>query len=154
MRPTAGEWYIGIELGNRWTQVSCYHQNLAEPETISTVTGTELYQIPTAICKRRSTGKWCFGEEASRMAESGEGVYVDYLLDKALKREKVFLDREYRAEDLLLVFLKKVLRIALPAKGIEVVIKCVFSIKARHTATIPVPGTRHMHKSSPCGPGS
>lgn len=129
MRPTAGEWYIGIELGNSWTQVSCYHQNLAEPETISTVTGTELYQIPTAICKRKSTGKWCFGEEASRMAESGEGVYVEYLLDKALKKEKVFLDREYQARDLLLVFLKKVLRIALPSKGVEVVTKCVFSLR-------------------------
>lgn len=129
MRPTAGEWYIGIELGNRWTQVSCYHENMMEPETRSTVAGTELYRIPTAICKRKLTGKWCFGEEASRMAETGEGIYVDYLLNRALKQEKVLMDKEYQAEDLLLVFLRKVLRIALPAKGTEAVSKCVFSVK-------------------------
>ena len=66
MRPEASEWYIGMELGNEWTQVSRYHRNLPEPETISTIVGTELYQIPTAICKRKATGKWCLGEEASR----------------------------------------------------------------------------------------
>ena len=129
MKPAAGEWYIGIELGNRWTQVSCYHQGMTEPETRSTVAGTELYRIPTAICKRKLTGKWCFGEEASRLAETGEGMYAEYLLHKALKRETVFLDKEYQAEDLLFVFLRKALRIALPAKGAGAVKRCVFSIK-------------------------
>ena len=129
MKPAAGEWYIGIELGNRWTQVSCYHQGMTEPETRSTVAGTELYRIPTAICKRKLTGKWCFGEEASRLAETGEGMYAEYLLHKALKRETVFLDKEYQAEDLLFVFLRKALRIALPAKGASAVKRCVFSIK-------------------------
>lgn len=129
MRPEASEWYIGMELGNEWTQVSRYHRNLPEPETISTIVGTELYQIPTAICKRKATGKWCLGEEASRAAEAGEGAYVDYLLEKALKRESVFLDREYLAEDLLLVFLRKVFRMVLPPQGAEGVEKCVFSIE-------------------------
>ena len=126
MRPAAGEWYIGIELGDRWTQVSCYHPNVAEPETRSTVAGTEIFQIPTAICKRKATGKWCFGEEASRMAETGEGIYIDYLLGRALRKEVILLDKEYDSVDLMLVFLKKVLRIALPAKGVEAVTKCIF----------------------------
>ncbi len=129
MRPAAGEWYIGIELGDRWTQVSCYHPNVAEPETRSTVAGTEIFQIPTAICKRKATGKWCFGEEASRMAETGEGIYIDYLLGRALRKEVILLDKEYDSVDLMLVFLKKVLRIALPAKGVEAVTKCIFSIQ-------------------------
>jgi len=129
MKPAAGEWYIGIDAGSRWTQISCYHGNLTEPETRSTVAGTELYRIPTAICKRRISGKWCFGEEASRMAETGEGIYVDDLLNRALKKETILLDKEYQAEDLLLVFFRKVLRIALPAKGVEAVTRCVFSIK-------------------------
>ncbi|MCI8483631.1 MAG: hypothetical protein HFH41_04740 [Lachnospiraceae bacterium] len=128
MKPASGEWYIGIELGSKWTQISAYHGKMTEPETKSTVTGAELYRIPTAICKRKLTGKWCFGEEASRIAESKEGIYVDYLLDRALKGETVRMDKDYQAEDLLLVFLRKVLRIALPAKGVEGVTKCVFSI--------------------------
>lgn len=128
MKPAAGEWYIGIEIGNRWTQVSCYHQNLTEPETRGTVAGTELYRIPTAVCKHRRTGKWCFGEEASRLAESGEGIYIDYLLNRALEQEMVFLGKEYEAEELLQVFLRKVMWLALPAKGVGAVTKCVFSV--------------------------
>ncbi len=129
MRPADGEWYVGIELGGRWTQVSCYHGGLPEPETKSTVAGTDLYRIPTAICKRRVTGQWCFGEEASRMAETGEGLYADYLLDKAQKGETVFLGKEYQAEDLLMVFLRKTLHLALPAGGAKAVTKCVFSVE-------------------------
>lgn len=63
MRPTKEEWYIGIEAGRQWTQVSCYHAGTAEPETKSTLAGSELYQIPTAICKRKQGGQWCIGEE-------------------------------------------------------------------------------------------
>lgn len=129
MRPEGDEWYIGVELGNQYTLISRYHRNLPEPETISTIMGTELYQIPTAICKRKATGKWCFGEEASRVAEEGEGAYVDYLLEKALRGETVLLDREYQAGDLLLVFLRKVFRMALPPQGAEAVEKCVFSME-------------------------
>lgn len=129
MKPAEGEWYIGIETDSRWTQVSCYHRNLAEPETKSTVAGTELYRIPTAICKRKLTGQWCFGEEATRLAKRGEGFYVDNLLNRALQQEAVQLDKEYQAEDLFLVFLRKVLRIALPARGTEAVTKCVFSLE-------------------------
>lgn len=129
MKPAEKEWYIGIETDSKWTQVSCYHRNLAEPETKSTVAGTELYRIPTAICKRKLTGQWCFGEEAGRLAKNGEGIYVDNLLNRALRQETVMLDKEYQAMDLLLVFLRKVLRIALPARGTEAVTRCVFSLE-------------------------
>ena len=39
------------------------------------------------------------------------------------------LDRAYEAEDLLSVFFRKLLRLALPAKGIQAVTKCVFSLE-------------------------
>ena len=129
MKPAENEWYIGIELGSRWTQVSCYHRNLKEPETKSTIAGAGIYRIPTAICKRKSTGQWCFGEEASRLAESGEGLYADYLLERSLKQDTVFLGKDYQAVDLLMVFLRKVLRMALPAEGAEAVTKCVFTVE-------------------------
>ena len=129
MRPAGREWYIGIDLGIRWTQVSCYHPGLPEPETKSTAAGEGMYRIPTALCKSRRTGQWCFGEEASRMAESGEGGYVDYLLPRALKQETVLLEQEYLAEDLLQIFLWKAVRMALPEQGIKAVTKCVFTVK-------------------------
>ena len=110
MRPLGGEWYIGIDLGVRWTQVSCYYPGLPEPETKSTVAGKEMYRIPTALCRQKKTGRWCFGEEAGRLAESGEGYYAADLLKRAFQKETVTLDREYAAEDLLGVFFRKLLR--------------------------------------------
>lgn len=129
MRPTKKEWYIGIEAGRQWTQISCYHAGVPEPETKSTLAGTELYQIPTAICKRKQSGQWCFGEEGRRLAETGEGYYVADLLKRAFQKEIVTLDREYAAEELLGVFFRKLLRLALPAEGIGAVTKCVFSLE-------------------------
>ncbi len=129
MRLAGGEWYIGIDMGIRWTQVSCYHPGLPEPETKSAVAGEEAYRIPTALCRCKKTGRWCFGEEASRLAESGEGGYVDYLLPRALKQETVLLDQEYLAEDLLQIFLWRVIRMALPEQGIKAVTKCVLALK-------------------------
>ncbi len=129
MRPTKNEWYIGIEAGRQWTQISCYHAGLAEPETKSTLAGSELYQIPTAICKRKHSGQWCFGEEGRRLAQSGEGYYAADLLSRAFRKETVTLDREYTAEDLLGVFFRKLLRLALPAEGTAAVTKCVFSME-------------------------
>ena len=110
MRPLGGEWYIGIDLGVRWTQVSCYYPGLPEPETKSTVAGKEMYRIPTALCRQKKTGRWCFGEEAGRLAESGEGMYADYLLSRAEKGEAILLDQEYQAGSLLQIFLWKVIQ--------------------------------------------
>ncbi|MEY8516958.1 DUF5716 family protein [Lachnospiraceae bacterium 29-84] len=130
MRPSGGEWYIGIEIGNRWTQVSCYYPGLEEPEAKSTVAGTEIYRIPTALCRHKKTGIWHFGEEANRLAEVGEGVYVDYLMARALKQEEILLDQEYRAVDLFQIFLRKVIRMALPKGGIQAVTTFTFTLKA------------------------
>ena len=43
------ELYIGIDLGYERAMVSLFHTGMEEPETISTVSGEEKYQIPTAI---------------------------------------------------------------------------------------------------------
>ncbi len=129
MRPKREEWFIGIETGRRFTQISCYHAALAEPETKSTVAGTELYQIPTAICKHRQTRKWCFGEEARKVAEAGEGYYIADLLKRAWKKEIISLDQDYEAKELVLIFFRKVIRLALPTQGVEAVTKCVFSLE-------------------------
>ncbi len=135
MKPEREEWYIGIEADRRWVQISFYRAGQAEPETRSTLAGTELYQIPTALCKRRQTGQWCYGEEGRKLAESGEGYYAGDLLKRGFYKEVVSMDQDYSAEGLLLVFLRKVLRLALPAQGVEAVTKCVFSLEVINKET-------------------
>lgn len=130
MRPAGREWYVGIDLGIRWTQVSCYHPGLPEPETKGAAAGGESCRIPTAVCRQKKTGQWHIGERASMLAESGEGMYADYLLPRAQKQEAVLLEQEYQARDLLQIFLWKVIQMALPEKGVKAVTKCVFSVES------------------------
>ena len=102
--------YFGIELRSSYTLVSYFQLNMDSPETISTVMGTENYQIPTYIAKRRGVGQWYFGNEASTRVKLGSAVGVDDLLDKAYADEEVLIENEkLKARDLLLIFIKKLL---------------------------------------------
>ena len=46
--------YIGLELNMDYAMISSFTQGMSEPETISRVNGSEVYQIPTAL-DRKST---------------------------------------------------------------------------------------------------
>lgn len=122
MEPKKEEWYIGIELENDWTMVSCYGEGMKEPETKGLVTGSQSYRIPTAICKRPGISQWY-------LAEKPEGIYIERLLERAVKEETVEAEGDvYEAKDLFFVFLRKVMRIVLPAQGMGVVTRCVFTV--------------------------
>ncbi len=122
MRPEEEEWYIGIELGNAWTMVSCYGAGMKEPETKGLVTGSQSYRIPTAICKKPGIRQWY-------LSEKPEGMYIERLLERAVVGEVIEAEETYEARELLFVFLRKVIRMVLPSQGIEVVTKCVFSVE-------------------------
>lgn len=62
------EFYIGIDLGDHWTQISYCRPGMQEPETISVVAGEERYRIPTTPYKKSlSMGN---GQEAREMLTS------------------------------------------------------------------------------------
>jgi hypothetical protein len=94
------ELYIGIDLGEKRALVSFYTAGMVEPETVTTRTSEEHYEIPTAICRTKN-GKLFYGEEAvKRRAEEG-AVFADHLLQQAVQ-----LRTEEKLEDLTL-FLKR-----------------------------------------------
>lgn len=96
------ELYIGIDLGEKRALVSFYTPGMVEPETVTTRTSEEHYEIPTAICKTKS-GKLFYGEEAiKRKAEEG-AVFSEDLLEQAVKNRS-----EEKLEDLSL-FLKRLI---------------------------------------------
>ena len=45
---------LGIDLNDRYAMVSYYQLNMKEPETVSTIAGSENYQIPTLLAKRKN----------------------------------------------------------------------------------------------------
>lgn len=104
------ERYVGIDLNEKHAMVSHYAQGMSEPGTFSMVTGSEIYQIPVCISRKKETGQWIYGEEAKKYAKESRSVCVDGLLKKALTSESVEMEGViYDASELLFLFLKKLL---------------------------------------------
>lgn len=110
MEQRKNSFYFGIDLNDEYAMISFYQQNKGEPETVSTVAGSERYQIPTLLAKRRSIGQWYYGDEARKMAKTSEMICVDKLLHRALNGESIRVQEEtYPAQELLLLFIQKIL---------------------------------------------
>lgn len=105
--------YLGIDLDDQNAVISCYELNRREPETLSMVAGSEAYQIPVLLAKKKGVEQWSIGEDAKRLAISQGEEETANLLTRALKREMVFVDGErYLASELLCLYLKKLLLLA------------------------------------------
>ena len=61
--------YYGIDIGEKATLFSYFRKGLEEPVTLSTVMGSEVYQIPTYLAKKRGVGQWFFGNDAIRQVQ-------------------------------------------------------------------------------------
>ena len=103
-----GSILVGYDLGERYSQISYCVYGQEDVETAATVVGTEQYNIPTMLCKRKGVNQWFYGKDAVKNAEE-EGVYpVDGLLSLARKGEEIRLDEEsYDPVALLTLFLKR-----------------------------------------------
>ena len=50
--------YVGIDLNDSYAMVSFYQPNMKEPETVSTIAGSENYHIPTILARRKNIAMW------------------------------------------------------------------------------------------------
>ena len=106
-------YYVGIDLDDEYAVISFFEQSMKEPQTVSMVTGSDVFLVPVLIAKRKGLGQWFVGEEAKRIAEKQQVTAIDHLLGRALRNEEVFIDGEYyQAEELLVLFLKKLISYA------------------------------------------
>jgi hypothetical protein len=104
--------YLGIDLDDRNAMISYFQLNMDEPDTVSTVAGSEVYQIPVMLAKRKGLGQWYYGEDARRLAKTSEMICVDALLRRALNHETIRMeDESYEAEELLTIFLKRLVQL-------------------------------------------
>ncbi len=99
---------IGYDLGHLYSQISYCSVNGGEPETVSAVMGTEQYNIPTALCKRKGVGQWFYGKEALKYAEQEDGILLENIYELALIGEQVQIDDEsFDPIALLTLFVKR-----------------------------------------------
>jgi len=97
---------VGYDLNDEYVQMSFCRVDSDNLETFST--SEEQYNIPLAICRKRSASQWVIGEEAVECADAGDGRLVTGFLETAKEGGTVTIDREeYHAKDLLALFIKR-----------------------------------------------
>ena len=102
------KYFVGYDLGNRYCQISVCPWGGRNPETLPSVAGSENYNIPTVLLKRKGANQWLFGREACSRAAESEGIRVDNLLELAKAGEKVLIDgSEFDPVALLTLFIKR-----------------------------------------------
>ena len=99
---------IGYDLNNEYALISYLFLEETEPETLATIAGTQSYNIPAVLCKRKEVSQWFYGREALKTAEEGNGILVEGLLDKALSQEEVTVGAEtFSTAAMLALFIKR-----------------------------------------------
>lgn len=104
------EVYIGIDLDDEWTQISYFGPGMKEPETVSMIAGGEQYRIPTALYRPGGYGSWHLKGSGQKQEEPG-ARYVEGLWGKSLRQEVVAVPQECEAQELFVVFLRKLIRL-------------------------------------------
>ena len=98
--------YIGIDLNDSYAMVSFATTAHQEPETVSSVAGSEMFQIPLAVCMASASGQWVYGDEAIRFEKADMGKCESHLLSRALERDYTMIqDKAYEIRALLAVFI-------------------------------------------------
>ena len=100
--------YIGVDLNERFTQISYYNVGMKEPVTLSGKVGSTRYLISTAIQKKIGLGQWFFADETLT-----DAVVIDHLLEKSLAGEEIVCDGlVMEAKQVFLIFIRKLLSLA------------------------------------------
>lgn len=104
----SGKIVVGLDLCDTYSQISYAGVDDGNVETVSSVAGGEVYNIPTVLCKREGVNQWLYGKEALRYASEGNGIMVENLLSLAIGGEPIQIEGEsYRPEALLNLFARK-----------------------------------------------
>ena len=99
---------IGYDLGDDYAQISYYLPSGDDAETLAVVAGSEQYNIPMVLFKRKDVNQWFYGKDALREAQEQEGHLVEHLLGLAWKGEEVVIDGEnFDPAALLTLFVKR-----------------------------------------------
>ena len=130
---------LGYDLGEKVSQISFLASDSDLPETLSTLAGAELYNIPTVLCKRLEVNQWFYGKEALARIENEDGIRVDHLIEKARSGERINVDGTgYDPVSLLTLFVKRTLSLLSMEMSMDMVDAIVFTTGTMDSRMIEV----------------
>lgn len=99
---------VGYDLCDGYSQISYYIADSDNVETLSSVAGSEVFNIPTVLCKREGVNQWFYGKEAIRYAQENQGILIENLLGLALDGEPIQIEgNSFQPAALLTLFMKR-----------------------------------------------
>ncbi len=124
-----GQVVIGYDLSDDYAQISYCTLGNRTPETISTITGEEVFNIPAALWMNLAGNQWYYGKEARKRKEDDTGLYLDRLLSRAYDGEEVKLDgKPFGAVALLTLFIKRSISLLTSVTRMEAVTGFLFTV--------------------------
>ncbi|MGN0330120.1 MAG: DUF5716 family protein [Kineothrix sp.] len=107
-KKNGGQAVIGYDLSDDYAQITYCIGREGKVETLALVAGTERYNIPAVLWKKKGVNQWLFGKEALEAADEEGGTRVDRLVSLARSGEPVRLEEEsFDPVALLTLFVKK-----------------------------------------------
>jgi len=105
---------IGYDLGDKFTQISCFNRTTLEPDTIgiggSGVQSPDDFLIPTVLAVTKDSHEWLFGSEALRRVENEEAQEAGDMLAAAREGKPLTVyGKEFQAQTLLEKYFRKTL---------------------------------------------
>ncbi len=127
----AKRFVLGYDLGEKVSQISFLASDADMPETLSVLAGSELYNIPTVLCKRGDVNQWFYGKEAVKHIEDGDGIAVKGLISAAKEGKPVKVgDAEYDPIALLTLFVKRSLSLLSMELSLDNVDAIMFTVRS------------------------
>ncbi len=104
---------IGIDLNRDSSQICRYDRTAGDAVSVPRDAGREQLAVPVLLCMVPSENSWYCGLEAESSAEKKNGVLIDQLYDLCADGTSVWIEgKEYKGEELLAVYLRKLLSLA------------------------------------------
>lgn len=130
---------VGLDLGEKLTQLSCFDHKLFEPVAVGREknSGEEReFEIPTALVAIPSVGEWRFLDEGAIPAG---GVLIENILQHVREEELFAVDGfTFQSKDVLKRFLVKVLSLLKEHDPDETIKRLVVTLPEKHPVLVTV----------------
>lgn len=100
------EIYLGLDLCEKYIQLSYFREDRQEPESIYQLNNAETYQLPNVMFYSKGEKKWYVGNSVSTIRFQQEGTLVEAVVEHIGSTEHVVIeDISYTYDKLLLILL-------------------------------------------------
>lgn len=108
--------FVSIDLCRDYSQIAyCFTGSMAEPESISIISGEQKYLVPMAVGKLNDIGGFCIGEDAQLRSKRGEAVLAGDIFKAILTEKNMLINgHEYTTQEIVKVYIEGLMALGEP----------------------------------------